>query len=158
MNEMTLDNFASQVVGDIQLSIVTDVKQVAQDALIDALNKTVYLRQKQYRQTKDLLGAVEVSDMKIGNKKATFTVTINASRLQIEMRHPKLNAHASAGADGRDFREQLIGVLDKGSSGSPIYNHEGYGFFDKAADDMDSSMIQAMADALRRKGYDVSIS
>lgn len=162
MNELNLDNYASKVVGDIQLSIVMDVKQVAQQALIDALNKTVYLQQKQYRQTKDLLGAVEVSNMKIGHTKATFSVIINASRMQVEMRHPELNAHASAGKDGKDFREELIGVLDKGTGAetgrmSPIYNHEGYGFFEKAYQDMDANLIVAMAKALKRKGYKVEI-
>lgn len=159
MNELNLDNYAEIIVGDIQLSIITDVKQIAQDALIDALNKTVYLRQNAYRQTKDLLGAVEVSDMKIGPNMATFSVIINASKLSIEIRDGQLNAHA--GVDGGDFREHIAGVLDMGTEGygspSPIYNHPAYGFFDMAADDMDKNMVIAMADALRGKGYKVEI-
>lgn len=158
MNEMSLDNFAIKIVADVKKAIESEVKSVAQNALIDALNKTVYLQQKQYRQTKDLLGAVEVTETKFVGNMATFSVIINAKKMGIEIRHPELNAHASAGANGTDFREPLIEVLDEGTKTfSPIYNHEGYGFFEMAYDDMDANIVNAMAKALIAKGYKISV-
>lgn len=158
MNELNLDNYVERVVGDIQASIQSEVLDIAQNALINALNKTVYLQQKQYRQTRDLLGAVEISNLKIGKQMATFSVIINAKKMGIEMRHPDLNAHASAGKNGKDFREQLIEVLDEGTKTfSPIYMHPAHGFFDMAYDDMDKKIIMSMAQSLRSKGYKVDI-
>lgn len=157
MNELSLDNYASTLVEDIKQSIVTEVKQVAQEALINAINQTVYLRQKQYRQTRDFLGAVEVMDVNISDSKATFRVGINPSKIGIQKRMPEeWNAHASM--SGEAFNgDGLIDTLDQGSSGSPYYNFDGYGFFDIASDDMDTSLIMAMANALRGKGYKVTL-
>lgn len=156
MNELSLDNYASTLVEDIHAAIEGEVLSIAQQALIDAINQTVYLRQGQYRQTKDLLGAVEVTDIKKSRGMATFSVIINASALNVEIRDGELNAHADV--NGSPFQESLIEVLDQGTkSYNPIYMHPAHGFFDKAYDDMDAKVVVAMANSLRAKGYKVTI-
>lgn len=157
-NTISIENYADALVADIASSIENEVKATCEQALIDAINTTVYLRQKTYRQTRGFVDAVEIMDMNIRKNSgiATFRIGVNASKMGIEIRTPdEWNAHA--GMKGQDFREGLIETLDEGSSGSPYYNFSGYGFFDKAADNLDRTMIQAMANALKAKGYKVDI-
>lgn len=155
-NSMSLENFARTLTNDIKASIEGEIKSVAEEALRSAINSTVYLQKKSYRPTYGFLNAVEIMDLKIGTKVATFRIGINASKMGVETRMPnEWNVHE--GMKNQDFREGLIDTLDQGSSGSPYFNHAGYGFFDMAADDLDKSMIQAMASSLRNKGYKVEI-
>ena len=159
-NSMSLENYANTLVSDIKMAVALDIKQTAKMALIRAINETVYIHKKKYVPTYDFVNAVEISDFKIGNNRATFSVIINASKMQIQIREGQLSAHAGVPnkqGEREDFRELLIPTLNDGSSGSPIYNFKGYHFFEKAEDDMDRNLILVMAKALRAKGWKVSI-
>lgn len=153
---MSLDNFANVLVNDIKSAVENEVKTVAKEALRKAILTTVYLRQKTYRPTYNLLDAVEVSDVKIGASRATFTVMVNASKLKPDTATNPWNWNAHASIKNVPFQEGLVETLDQGIS-SPVYTHPAYGFFDKAEDDMEKNMIVAMANALRAKGWDAKI-
>lgn len=157
MNSMSLENFASKIVGDIQESITHEVKRDAELALINAINKTVYEDKKQYTPTYNLLDAVEVSDVKIGNGRATFEIGINATKLIPMPKTPWFwDAHSSI--SHKPFQEGLVEVLDQGTqTPNPVYEHEPNKFFDKAFEDIEQNLIVTMAKSLRRKGWNVSI-
>ena len=107
-NSMSLDNYANMLVSDIKMAVALDIKQTAKMALIRAINETVYIQKKKYVPTYDFLNAVEISDFKIGNNRATFSVVINASKMQIQISEAQLSAHASIPdkqGEREDFRE-----------------------------------------------------
>lgn len=155
---MSIDSFASTLANDIFDAVNSEVKNVAEKALIDAINKTVYLQQKSYNPTYNLRDAVTVSEpKKVGGNMIKFSVYINASALKPEIRAGELNAHADV--KGNPFQEGLIEVLNDGTkSFNPIYMHPAHNFFEKAYDDMDEKLIVTMARALKAKGYNVTIN
>lgn len=154
---MSIENFASTLAKDIYQVVNSEVKEVAEKALIDAINKTVYLQRKSYRPTYNLRDAVTVTEPKIvGGNKIVFSVYINASGLRPEIRAGELNAHADV--HGRPFQEGLVEVLNDGTkTRNSIYEHPAHNFFEKAHDDMDKKLIVVMARALKGKGYNVTI-
>lgn len=154
---MSLENYANMLVSDIKMAVALDIKQTAKMALIRAINETVYLKKKKYVPTYDFLNAVEISDFKIGNNRATFSVIVNASKIMPDRTKP-WNWNAHSGMKGQDFQEGLIEVLDQGTpKDNPVYVHPAHHFFEKAEDDMDRNLILVMAKALRAKGWKVSI-
>lgn len=155
-NSLSLDNFASKLANDIRDTIKSDVSRDAEEALIQAINQTVYRHKSSYSPLYSLLDAVEVTDLKIGTKQATFSVIVNASKMGVDYRQPE-RWNANLDMYGNDFREGLIPTLEEGSSGSPFYNHAGYHFYEKAAADLDKTLIQTMANGLRARGWKVSI-
>ena len=157
MNSMSLEQYTSKLVGDIKDSIENDVKREAKIALREAINKTVYLEKKTYRPTYNLLNAVEVFDLKIGNRVATFRVGINASKLIHDKKTPwDWNPHG--GISGQPFQEGLVEVLDQGTkSPNPIYSHTPNYFFDEGHKIMEEQLIVSMAESLRAKGWSVEI-
>lgn len=155
-NEKSLSSFTSKLASDIRDSIKGDVKRIAEEALRKAINETVYLKQKTYKPTYNLLNAVEVTDLDIGKTTATFSVIVNGSKLNPDSRKP-WNWNAHSGMSGQPFQDGLVETLDQGIK-SPIYTHPAYGFIDKAYDDLEDSLILAMAKALRAKGYKVTMN
>ena len=159
MNKVSLDDYVRMLVDDIKSTIEKQVKEEAKKGLRDAINETVYLRQKTYRPTYDLLDAVEITNFKMGTKVASFSIVINATKLNPEIRMPnEWNAHV--GIDGQSFRDVngLVEVLDQGTKSHSFYMHDGYGFFEKAHKNLEVSLVQAMATSLRTKGWKVQVS
>lgn len=168
MNSMSLDNFASKLVDDIKEAVLYEVKEDARMALINAINKTVYVDKKTYAPTYNLLDAVEIRDLKIGTSRATFTVGINASRL-IPIPNKPWNWDAHSDISGNPFQEGLVEVLDQGtgsrddtvnktpSKGESFYNHRANHFFEKAFDDIETNLIRSLASSLRAKGWTTTI-
>lgn len=158
MNSVSVEQYASRLARVIQRAIRKDVLTIAEEAMKDAIATTVYASSGvMYRQTMDLLSAVEISKVSISGGRATFEVGINPGALKPEIRMPgEWNAHA--GMDGSAFQEGLVHTLDEGSSGSPYYNHEGYHFFDKAEETMEDDILDAMIGALRQSGYNITFT
>lgn len=67
----------------------------------------------------------------------------------------KFGAHM--GVSGQDFRHELPGVLNDGSSDRSIVAHEGRKFMDTAFDQYQARLIQLLAQELAGAGFEVAV-
>lgn len=161
LNSMSLDDYANMLAEDIKEAVRFEVVDTARDALIKFVNQTVYENPQgsYYSRTFELLNAIEIRDFKVTQKRASFTLGFNNNKIQPSINpNPRmLNWHTGvkggfdAGIDG------FIDTLENGASGSPIYNHPAHGFMDKTASELEKTMVRVMANALKRRGWKVSI-
>lgn len=157
-NSYDISVIASKLVADIANTIETDVKQTCEEALMRAIMKSVYSGHtpKMYIQTHEFVNAVEVMNISVGGGRASFDVTINASKMSASPPSGG-NWGTHMGMNGEDFRSGLIEGLDQGTSGSPYYNHPAYNFFDSTSTVLNMKLVQVMVSALRGRGWDARV-
>lgn len=158
---LTFEGF-SEIVARVKSNVgqvaTTLVRQEAEDILreIVANDYGTGITAHGYVKTGEMSQAVSVQEVTTTTRSVSFVVTINSEMLGLYRNEAgKLNTHM--GVSGEDFREGLPIALDQGSSGSPIYNHAGSHYMDKAYAIMLKKLIQTLAGALRSRGFEVVI-
>lgn len=161
MNTMDISAIAPKLRGDIQSAIRREVLDICKKALRKNVMNTLYSGKSPtyYDRTYDVLNAVDIKDVSIGRSVATFTITIDASKMRLI--NPASNAPFGrwgkhVGFSGQDFREGLIEILDEGG-GSRYYMHEANHFFDKTENDLDDDIPTTLVKALRSNGWDAQL-
>lgn len=156
MNSVSIEQYTHRLVSDIADTITREVFTAAEEALREAIAETVYTRRnKMYQNTGQFINAVQVSDIRMGNGVAEFEIIINTGRLSVVPNRPDWPAYGSITSNGWDDKDGIVETLDQGSDGSPHFNHQGYGFFEKAEGKLDSSLIKIMAQGLVSRGYKI---
>ena len=155
MNSVDLNGLASKLRADVKSSIEKKVFKICEEALRKSVMMTVYSgKPVMYDRTYELLRAVSIDNVNVGNSQATFEIIIDPNKMGL---YPstKDSWGKHQGLSGQDFREGLIVALDQGSS-SPMYSHPAHGFFDKAYDGLEIKIVKAMATDLKANGWDVT--
>ena len=158
---LTFEGF-SEIISKVKSNVVqvatTLVRQEAEDILreIVANDYGTGMTAHGYVKTGEMSQAVSAKEVTTTSRSVSFVVTIDSEMLGLYKNEAgKLNTHM--GINGEDFREGLPIALDQGSSGSPIYNHAGTHYMDKAYAIMLKKLIQTLANGLRSKGFEVVI-
>lgn len=154
MNLLSIEGFASKLKSDIESIVRGKIAHICEEALLDSIMNTVYAQQRSYRQTGDLISAVEVSNFKFSDGHVSFEVTMNPGALRPEYRPNELSAHLSF--SGRPFTFDLLEVLEEGSPNNIIYQHPAHKYMEKTHKTLDERLIDDMRSALQAHGYEVT--
>lgn len=104
-----------------------------------------------------------------GSVAHAFQSKVSGDSLIIFMDESKIHAHgptgimlgAYVGVRGQDFRSQMLEGINEGGIAPSVINKKGYsatGYFNYAFQEMEDEIPKLLANLLRGKGWDVSIS
>lgn len=159
LNTVDLDTYAKSLVEDIVNVIQNEVREAAEKALFDHVNKTVYASPQgsYYDRTFELLDAVEIRNFKVSNKVATFQIGFNNERIRTHItQRGKLNSHTGVNGGFKSGIDGFLDTMENGGSGSPIFNSPAHGFVDGAYKDLVESLVFVMGRAMTAKGWSVT--
>lgn len=159
INTVDLDNYAKTLVEDIVSAIEDEVREAAEKALFDHVNKSVYASPQgsYYDRTFELLDAVEIRNFKVSNRIATFEIGFNNERIRTHTtQRGKLNAHTGVKSNFKSGIDGFLDTMENGGSGSPIFNPPAHGFVDGAYKDLVESLVVVMGRAMTAKGWSVT--
>src|SRR5699024_1469379 len=95
---------------------------------------------------------IDISD---NNRNADFTIYHNPEKMQIiDYGRDMLSTYM--GTKVQDAREIVLHSLNTGSSGSPIYNHKGTGYFDIGYESVEETAIRTLISSLSSRGWTIT--
>lgn len=162
MNSIDISQVASKLRADIIAVIRGEVYKACEEALRNNVMKTVYSGKSpvKYERSYGFLNAVDILNLRIGNNKASFDLTINPAKMGLtpaQVGAPRFGQWGQhMGFMNQDFREGLVEVLDQGG-GSRYYMHKASHFFDKTEAELNKTLVSIMVGALRSRGWDAEV-
>ena len=155
---ISLSDVKAELRGDIVAIVYDEITKLCEQTLREVINSTVYasIDTEYYTNTMQLSNVVKVEDIRQSGDSISFLVTLKGNMLSPRQTgEDEWNQHM--GVKGQSFNnDTLIEILDEGG-GSSLYQHGGYGFFDKAESKLDDLLILRLASAMRGRGWDVKM-
>ena len=158
MAEIMLRDLADRIGQDIADSIKGEVLTLCRDALKQWVMATVYSGGGggTYAHTFEVLEAVDVKNVNVGTRSATFDVVIDTSKISPHYGAPGY-FRPHVGVTNQDFSGgNLIEVLDQGT-GAGLIPRAGGKFFDKTQKQLESEVVPVMVAALKSRGWDAYV-
>ena len=159
-NTIDLSYIAKELLSDIKSVIQNELLIEVEKAFREAAEKAIYSGgnvggSSWYINSFAMMDALEIKDIRVTNRKAEFTINLNPEKMQmIDYGRDMLSTYM--GTKGQDAREIVLHSLNTGSSGSPIYNHKGTGYFDKGYESVEETAIRTLISSLSSRGWTIT--
>lgn len=156
-------------VSALQVQLKRDIYQSIQGTIADLCTKVVKeMVQKKvynayipsgdyaYERTFDLLNSVTIGNFKLGTKYATFEIYMDSEKISPnETDEDYWNQHADVDYQ-QDVSECIPMWIEEGTSGS-LWDRNGTHYMEQSAIELDTGIYRALAQELRRQGWEVKI-
>lgn len=161
VSEINISGLQSQLKSDIESAVrdelQTETYRVFEQTIMSVLGSGTKGIGESYANTHQMVNAVDIKVTTVGSGRAEFELWMNPDNINIipySSTYPLLGAYG--GVHGEDAREIVLKALDTGSSGSPIYNHQGTGYMEEAYTNVDTIAPRVLATAISNKGWNVN--
>jgi len=158
MNTISLDELEGvleELYGYIQSIIKGEVIKTCEEALRKYVQSNLYGAggSPYYVRTGEVLEAVDVTNVNVGRESASFDIVIDTGLISaFQGPYGMFNHHM--GFRGQDFsNDNLIQVLEYGSSGGKA-PRAGAGFFADTFSELSQTLVPLMVGALQARGWD----
>ncbi|KEK23941.1 hypothetical protein [Bacillus gaemokensis] len=156
-------------VSALQVQLKRDIYQSIQGTIADLCTKVVkemvdkkvyqaYMPKGDYayERTNELMNSVTIGNFKLGTKYATFEIYMDTEKIgAYETEEDNWNQHADVDYE-EDVSDYIPMWVEEGTSGS-LWDRNGAHYMEQSTTELDKSLYQALAQELRRQGWEVKV-
>jgi hypothetical protein len=158
----TVSSLQNHLKDSVMEAIQGKVTELCIEVVKDYIQRNVYDKYRPdpdtYDRTFELLNSVTVGNLNLGTKYATFEIFMDTEKINAHIRngsHGYLGWNSHADVYDLDMSEYIPLWIEEGTEGSLWDREPAHYMYDSWVDLSGGELAKALADSLRRQGWDV---